>query len=108
MATAKKVASKKASAASKKGKAWSRLGVNIEDDFAPLYVVPSDKKSHVKMLKDALKNADALYLATDEDREGESISWHLLEVLKPKIPVHRLVFHEITQTAIEKALAKPR
>ena len=94
--------------AGKKGQSWSRLGVNIEEDFAPLYVVPSDKKSQVKRLKDALKSAEELYLATDEDREGESISWHLLQVLKPKVPVRRLVFHEITQSAIDRALANPR
>jgi DNA topoisomerase-1 len=94
--------------AAHKGKPWSRIGVNVEEDFQPLYVVPSEKKSQVKKLKEALKKADALYLATDEDREGESISWHLLEVLKPQVPVYRLVFHEITQSAIEKALANPR
>ena len=79
--------------AAKKKLKWSRLGVNVEDGFEPLYVVPDDKKAHVKMLKSALKEADGLYLATDEDREGESISWHLLEVLKPKVPVRRLVSH---------------
>jgi DNA topoisomerase-1 len=83
-------------------------GVYTEDGFKPIYVVPKDKKARVKELKDALKGASALYLATDEDREGESISWHLLEVLKPEVPVYRLVFHEITKTAIQKALASPR
>src|SRR3989338_6958217 len=83
---------------------WSRLGVDIEHDFEPLYVVPAHKKEQVRKLKDRLKDASILYLATDEDREGESISWHLTEVLKPKIPVKRLVFHEITKTAIQKAL----
>ena len=87
---------------------WARLGVNIEDGFTPLYVVPSDKKKTVKLLKDALKDADELYLATDEDREGESIGWHLLEVLKPTVPVKRMVFHEITKEAILKALDETR
>ncbi|NNF02943.1 MAG: DNA topoisomerase I, partial [Rhodothermales bacterium] len=72
---------------------WSRLGVNVDENFSPLYVVPSDKKKVVKQLKTALKGADELYIATDEDREGESIGWHLLEVLSPKIPVRRMVFH---------------
>ncbi len=87
---------------------WARLGVNVEADFAPLYVVPPEKKESVKALKDASKGADAIYFATDEDREGESISWHLLEALKPKVPVRRLVFHEITKDAIEHALESPR
>ncbi|MEB3266910.1 MAG: type I DNA topoisomerase [Leptolyngbya sp.] len=90
--------------ASVKGEKWSQLGVNPEADFEPLYVVPSDKKKVVKALKDALKNADELVLATDEDREGESISWHLLQVLKPKVPIKRMVFHEITEEAIQAAL----
>jgi DNA topoisomerase-1 len=80
------------------------IGVNPETDFEPLYVIPSDKKKVVKALKDALKNADELVLATDEDREGESISWHLLQVLKPKVPIKRMVFHEITEDAIQAAL----
>ena len=92
----------------KKKEPWARLGVNVDADFEPLYVVPAEKKNQVKKLKEAMEGASALYLATDEDREGESISWHLLEVLRPKIPVHRLVFHEITRAAIEKALANPR
>ncbi|MBT6143385.1 DNA topoisomerase I, partial [bacterium] len=91
-----------------KAEKWSRLGVNIEKDFEPLYVVSKGKKKQVKKLKDLLKNATELYLATDEDREGESISWHLLEVLKPKVPVKRLAFHEITESAIKAALENPR
>ena len=91
-----------------KKKEWAKLGVDIENNFSPLYVIPSEKKEHVKRLKKALKSADVLYLATDEDREGESISWHLHEILSPKIPVHRLVFHEITQKAIQKALKNVR
>lgn len=87
-----------------KGEKWAQLGVNVEADFEPIYVVPKDKKKVVKELKDALKAADELVLATDEDREGESISWHLLQLLKPKIPTKRMVFHEITQEAIQKAL----
>jgi DNA topoisomerase-1 len=94
--------------ASKKKLKWARLGVNTEKKFQPLYVVPPSKKSQVKFLKDALKDADALYLATDEDREGESIAWHLMEVLKPKVPVKRLVFNEITRTAIQRALKNTR
>jgi len=91
-----------------KGEDWARLGVNVEKDFEPLYVVPKERKAHVKKLKALLKDADELFLATDEDREGEAIAWHLVEVLKPKIPVHRMVFHEITKTAIEEAFANPR
>jgi DNA topoisomerase-1 len=87
-----------------KGEKWAQLGVNPETDFEPLYVVPSDKKKVVKALKEALKGVDELVLATDEDREGESISWHLLQVLKPKIPIKRMVFHEITEDAIRRAL----
>ncbi|MCP4195498.1 MAG: type I DNA topoisomerase [Planctomycetaceae bacterium] len=87
---------------------WAYLGVNTDEDFAPLYIVPDEKKKQVKKLKDALKGADNLYLATDEDREGEAISWHLQEILKPKVPVHRLVFHEITKEAITNALEATR
>ncbi len=87
-----------------RSQAWSRLGVDIENGFKPLYVVPKDKKPHVSKLKQALKNASELYLATDEDREGESIAWHLLEVLSPRIPVKRMVFHEITRRAIQEAI----
>lgn len=87
---------------------WTRLGVNVEEDFAPLYVVSAQKKKVIKQLKDALKNADELIIATDEDREGESIGWHLLEVLKPSVPVKRMVFHEITRQAIQEALRDTR
>lgn len=87
---------------------WAKLGVNPDKNFETLYVVPEAKKKRVKELKDALKDADELLLATDEDREGESISWHLLELLKPKVPVKRLVFHEITKEAISKALDNTR
>ncbi|MFJ8826223.1 type I DNA topoisomerase [Streptomyces sp. NPDC102467] len=85
-----------------------RLGVDVENDFEPIYVVNADKKAQVKKLKDLLKDSDELFLATDEDREGEAIAWHLLEVLKPKVPVHRMVFHEITKDAIRSAVANPR
>ncbi len=91
-----------------KGEPWSNLGVNVNDKFTPIYVVPPGKSKQIKLLKDELKKSDALYLATDEDREGEAISWHLLELLKPKVPVHRLVFHEITKDAIQASLAGPR
>jgi DNA topoisomerase-1 len=91
-----------------KGEKWAYLGVNVNENFTPVYIVPSQKKSQVAKLKQLLKESDQLYLATDEDREGEAISWHLCEVLKPKVPVHRLVFHEITAEAIAEALAAPR
>jgi DNA topoisomerase-1 len=90
-----------------KGEPWSRLGVNVEADFDPLYVIPDKKRKLISELKAALKDADELILATDEDREGESIGWHLQEVLKPKQPVRRMVFHEITREAIEQALPRP-
>ncbi|KPI26523.1 DNA topoisomerase I [Actinobacteria bacterium OV320] len=85
-----------------------RLGVDVEHDFQPIYVVNADKRAQVKKLKDLLKESDELFLATDEDREGEAIAWHLQEVLKPKIPVKRMVFHEITKDAIRAAVANPR
>jgi len=87
---------------------WARLGVNVDDNFEPLYVVHSDKKQQVAKLKSLLKDADELLLATDEDREGEAIAWHLLEELKPKVPHSRMVFHEITPEAIARAIANPR
>jgi DNA topoisomerase-1 len=91
-----------------KNKPWARLGVNVEADFEPLYVIPESKRKVVAELKAALKDAEELILATDEDREGESIGWHLREVLKPKQPVRRMVFHEITREAIEQALRETR
>ena len=94
--------------ASAKGQGWARLGVDVDNDFEPLYVIPRERKDRVRMLKELLAGVDQLYLATDEDREGESIAWHLTEALKPKVPVHRMVFHEITQHAIEDAFANPR
>ncbi|HEX6947652.1 MAG TPA: type I DNA topoisomerase [Acidimicrobiia bacterium] len=94
--------------ATARGSEWARLGVDVENDFRPLYVVPRERSQQVKKLKQALQDADVLYLATDEDREGEAIAWHLVEVLKPKVPVRRMVFHEITKPAIEEAFANPR
>lgn len=93
-----------------KDKPWGRLGVDVDNGFEPYYVVPRDKKSHIAKLKTLLKDADELYLATDEDREGEAIAWHLLDELKPKkgIPVKRMVFHEITKPAIQAAAENPR
>jgi DNA topoisomerase-1 len=87
---------------------WARLGVNVDDNFQALYVVPNDKRQQVSKLKDLLKGADELLLATDEDREGEAIAWHLLEELKPTVPYRRMVFHEITPEAIAQAVANPR
>ncbi|MGH3010050.1 MAG: type I DNA topoisomerase [Gaiellaceae bacterium] len=91
-----------------KGEPWARLGVDIEHDFEPLYVVDPDKKKKVAELRKELAGADELLLATDEDREGEAIAWHLLEVLQPKVPARRMVFHEITREAIERALEETR
>jgi DNA topoisomerase-1 len=87
---------------------WARLGVDIENEFEPLYIVSPDKKSKVSELKKVLAGVDELLLATDEDREGEAIAWHLLQVLKPKVPVRRMVFHEITKDAIRAAAESPR
>lgn len=91
-----------------KGEDWAYLGVNVTKDFDPVYIIPPGKTAQVRKLKGLLKDAKDLYLATDEDREGEAISWHLQELLKPKVPVHRLVFHEITKEAISDALEHPR
>lgn len=91
-----------------KGESWARLGVDIEHDFKPLYIVTPDKKPQVKRLKELIAEADELYLATDEDREGEAIAWHLLEELKPRIPVRRMVFNEITKDAIRHAAENTR
>lgn len=87
---------------------WAKLGIDVDDEFKTLYVVPSEKKDHLKKLKSMVKDAPLLYLATDEDREGESISWHLVQELAPKCDTVRLVFHEITKTAIQEALDNPR
>jgi DNA topoisomerase-1 len=91
-----------------KSEPWARLGVNVDADFEPLYIISPEKKSTVAELKDLLKDVDELYLATDGDREGEAIAWHLLETLKPRIPVKRMVFHEITEPAIRAAAEDPR
>jgi len=91
-----------------KSKPWARLAVDVENGFTPVYVVQKESRPRIAELKSALKEADEVLLATDEDREGESISWHLLETLKPKVPVKRIAFHEITQSAIDEALANPR
>src|SRR5215216_7548725 len=90
-----------------KEKEWGRLGVDVDQDFTPYYVVPGDKKKQVAHLKTAVKEASELLLATDPDREGEAISWHLTQVLKPKVPVRRIVFHEITEDAVKEALDHP-
>ena len=87
---------------------WARLGIDVENDFAPLYITPKGKSKVINELKRKLKDVDAIYLATDEDREGESISWHLVDLLRPKTPVRRMVFHEITKSAIQEALEHPR
>ncbi|MCM3923177.1 type I DNA topoisomerase, partial [Frankia sp. AiPs1] len=94
--------------AAHKGKPWARLGVDVDNDFEPLYVVTPDKKLQVSKLKALVKEASELYLATDEDREGEAIAWHLLQTLKPTVPVKRMVFHEITPQAIRRAVDNPR
>src|SRR5579859_4713139 len=91
-----------------KGTPWARLGVNVDEDFKPLYVVSANKKAQVKKLKALVADASEVYLATDEDREGESIAWHLREVLSPRVAVRRMVFHEITPGAIAEAIANPR
>ena len=91
-----------------KKEAWAKLGVNVEQQFEPLYIVPKERKKIVKELKDALKQAQELILATDEDREGESIGWHLAQLLQPKVPVKRMVFSEITKEAIQQAIKNPR
>src|SRR6202166_3735881 len=87
-----------------KGEGWARLGVDVDNGFKPLYVVAPEKKAVVARLKSLLAGASEVYLATDEDREGESIAWHLLEVLSPRVPVKRMVFHEITRGAITRAV----
>ena len=89
-------------------KPWAKYAVAVDDQFQPFYVVHDSKKKTIADLKRALKDADELLLATDEDREGEAISWHLLEVLRPKVPVHRMVFNEITPEAIRDAVSHPR
>ncbi len=91
-----------------KGQPWARLGVNTDADFEPLYVISPDRKQQVSKLKALVKDADEVYLATDEDREGEAIAWHLVQTLKPTVPVRRMVFHEITPAAIARAVAEPR
>jgi DNA topoisomerase-1 len=91
-----------------RGEPWARLGVNVDDNFEPLFVVHSDKRQQVSKLKSLLKDADELLLATDEDREGEAIAWHLLQELKPTVPTSRMVFHEITPEAIARAIANPQ
>lgn len=91
-----------------KSKPWARLGVDVDGDFSAVYVVQKDSRKHITALKKLCKEADEIILATDEDREGESISWHLLEVLKPKVPIKRIAFHEITKTAIKESMKHPR
>ncbi|TAM87317.1 MAG: type I DNA topoisomerase [Jatrophihabitans sp.] len=91
-----------------KGEPWARLGVDTDHDFEPLYVVSADRRQQVGKLKALVKDADELYLATDEDREGEAIAWHLVQTLQPKVPIRRMVFHEITPGAIAAAVANPR
>ncbi len=91
-----------------KDQPWGRLGVNVDEGFEPIYVNSKNRREQIQKLKTLIKDADELYLATDEDREGESIAWHLAEILKPKIPVKRMVFHEITERAIQEAFDSPR
>ncbi|MBU2667663.1 type I DNA topoisomerase [Actinoplanes bogorensis] len=91
-----------------KGESWARLGVDVDNGFHPLYVISADRKQQIARLKKLAKEVDEIFLATDEDREGEAIAWHLLETIKPKVPVHRMVFHEITRPAIQAAVANPR
>src|ERR671919_2842508 len=91
-----------------KSKPWGRLGVDTDGEFTPYYVVPADKKKYVQKLKSALKDASEVVLATDPDREGESISWHLTQVLKPKVPIKRIEFHEITEDAVNDAIRQAR
>jgi DNA topoisomerase I len=91
-----------------KGEAWARLGVDVDNQFAPLYIITPEKKGKVAELKDAMKSVDEVLLATDPDREGEAIAWHLLDTLKPKIPVRRMVFHEISEPAIRAAIENLR
>ena len=91
-----------------KGESWARLGVDVDNDFKPLYVIARKKKDQIKKLKQLLGGASELFLATDEDREGESIAWHLMEVLSPQVPVKRMVFHEITSAAVQRSLENPR
>ena len=93
---------------SHKSEPWARLGIDVDNDFKPLYVVAGDKRQQVRKLKQLLADADELLLATDEDREGEAIAWHLLEVLSPRVPVKRMVFHEITRASISAAVSSPR
>ena len=91
-----------------KAEPWARLGVDVDHGFTPIYVVPADKRAQIKKLKSLLKDSDELFLATDEDREGEAIAWHLFDELKPTVPVRRMVFHEITRDAIQAAVDNPR
>src|SRR5262245_49726158 len=87
---------------------WARLGVDVDNDFQALYVVSPDRRAQIAKLTKLAKEVDEVFLATDEDREGEAIAWHLLETIKPKVPVKRMVFHEITRHAIQDAVANPR
>jgi DNA topoisomerase-1 len=91
-----------------KKESWARTGIDVDHGFKPLYIVPREKKEQVAKLRKLVKGASEVYLATDEDREGEAIAWHLQEVLEPKVPVRRMVFHEITPQAIQRAIAEPR